>query len=156
MNLIIKFFLLKKQKNLSPQWVRTLTLSSFWQRNCFIVLCVCSSIVFLGTREEGRLQRPLTMMHSLVYLTFGFCGLLVTPLSPPVTLSLCFPHLVYLCLGNSAPATLNYLLPWLLQLLLDSELRLPITSPQHMLSAALIVDASCWTLQTLKIPCVTP
>lgn len=83
------------------------------------------------------------MMHSLVYLTFGFCGLLVTPLSPPVTLPLCFSSLVYLRLGNSAPATLNYLLPLLLQLRLDSELSLPITSPQHMLSTALIVDASC-------------
>lgn len=126
------------------------------KKNCFIVLCVCSSIVFLGTREEGRLQRPLTMMHSLVYLTFGFCGLLVTPLLPPVRLSLCFSPLVYLRSSKRAPATLSYLLLSLLQLLLDSELSLPITSPQHMLSAASIVDASCWTLQTLKIPCVTP
>lgn len=83
------------------------------------------------------------MMHSLVYLTFGFCGLLATLLSPPVTLSLRSSPLVYLRLANSVPATLNYLLTSLLELLLDSELNLPITSPQHMLAAALIVDASC-------------
>lgn len=149
----------------NPSYVRNRKISSespphthcpLWKRNCFIVHCVCSSIVFLGTVEEGGLQRPLTMMHSLVYLTFGFCGLLATLLSPPVTLSLRSSPLVYLCLANSVPATLNYLLPSLLELLLDSELNLPITSPQHMLAAALIVDASCWTLQTLKIPCVTP
>ena len=117
---------------------------------CLLVYCL------FWHQGGGQVTETLTKMHSLVYLTFGYCGLLVTPLSPPVKLPLRFSPLVYLRLGNSAPATLNYLLPSLLQLLLDSELSLPITSPQHMLSVALIVDASCWTLQTLKIPCVAP
>lgn len=156
MNLIFKSFLVKKQIFFFLPKSYHLPTVLCLKRELCSGLHFCSFIVFLGTMEDVVVQRHLTVMHSLVYLTFGFCGLSVTPLSPTLTPSLCSDHHAYLCFGESVAATLNYLLPSLLKLLGDSELILPITSLKHMLSAALIVDASCWTLHTLKISWVIP
>lgn len=82
---------------------------------------------------------PLTVMHSLVNPHCGLCDLLKNPSQPPahppsrsfVLFSLC----IYKCLLKVLVANLSYLLSSLLSCCWISELKLPITSVQHMLTA---------------------